>query len=76
MKFMRQVGDGEATLDSGKEGNANDVQGTGAIAGAWAREFADNWAEDFAPGEKSSSWEEEFGKKFGGKLLVLLFPQI
>ncbi|XP_034252676.1 peroxisomal targeting signal 1 receptor isoform X2 [Thrips palmi] len=67
MKFMRQVGDGEATLSSGKEENASSAPGAGAIAGAWAREFADNWAgEDFASGSgKSSSWEEEFGKKFG-----------
>lgn len=65
MKFMRQVSDGDATLSTGKEESTSDVPG--AIAGAWAREFAaDTWSGDFASGSgKSASWEDEFGKKFG-----------
>lgn len=79
MKFMRQVSDGEETLNSGKQENITGLRGPGAMAGAWAREFADGWDEDkdFASGSgKSSSWEEEFGKKFGGELWWFHFIQL
>lgn len=74
MKFMRQVGEGEATLDSKKEGSTAEESGAGSAASSWAREFASTWGEDELSSEspKPSSWGEEFAKRFGGKLLLNL----
>ncbi|KAJ1523055.1 hypothetical protein ONE63_002182 [Megalurothrips usitatus] len=61
MKFMRQVGDGEATLDSTKEGTSAE-ETIKSAASSWAREFTDTWGDASV---KPASWEEEFGQKFG-----------
>lgn len=65
MKFMRQVGDGEISLDSAKDA-ANTEAGAGTAASAWAREFSSIWNEPSSDSVKTASWEDEFGKKFGG----------
>ncbi|KAE8743295.1 peroxisomal targeting signal 1 receptor [Frankliniella occidentalis] len=66
MKFMRQVGDGEISLDSKRDGTDLKESAAGSVASSWAREFANTWGEELASGStKSSSWGEEFGKTFG-----------
>lgn len=65
MKFMRQVGDGEASLVSKTESSDPAVAST---ASSWAHEFAHTWGDDLTSNaSKSAAWEEEFGKKYGGE---------
>ena len=60
---MRQVGDGEVSLDSKKNEGSTDA---GEAASSWAREFSSIWNDPASDLAGTVSWEEEFGKKFGG----------